>query len=163
MLDHPGPFSEAHEGPKMAQNCTKMAQNITKIALHGPKCPYMTPNGPKTLAMGILHRINLCYTAKVCSHLLIVGSDVKSDVESDVGLEVGSDVGSDHFGHLGISFLTSLNQQLFRNIAYVWYSWHFNKAVFVYLTVGNISFDVLGAWAFQKYSSIRFSTIFWAW
>ena len=36
-------------------------------------------------------------------------------------------------GHLGISFLTSLNQQLFRNIAYVWYSWHFNKAVFVYL------------------------------
>ena len=35
--------------------------------------------------------------------------------------------------------------------------------VFVYLTVGNISFDVLGPWAFQKYSSIRFSKIFWAW
>ena len=80
-------------------------------------------------------------------------------------------------GHLGISFLTSLNQQLFRNIAYVWYFWHFNKAVFVYLylcicicicvfvylTDGNISFDVLGAWAFQKCSSIRFSKIFWAW
>ena len=57
MLDHPGPFSEAHGGPKMAQNSTKMAQNITKIALHGPKCPYMTLNGPKTLAMGILHKI----------------------------------------------------------------------------------------------------------
>ena len=36
-------------------------------------------------------------------------------------------------GHLGISFLTFLNQQLFRNIAYVWYSWHFNKAEFVNL------------------------------
>ena len=35
--------------------------------------------------------------------------------------------------------------------------------VFVYLTVGNICFDVLGPWAFQKYSSIRFSKIFWAW
>ena len=27
MLDHPGPFSEAHGVPKMAQNSTKMAQN----------------------------------------------------------------------------------------------------------------------------------------
>ena len=24
-------------------------QNITKMALQDPKCPYMTPNGPKTL------------------------------------------------------------------------------------------------------------------
>ena len=62
MLDHPGPFSEAHGGPIMAQNSTKMAQNITKIALHGPKCPYMTLNGPKTLAMGILHNIVSCWT-----------------------------------------------------------------------------------------------------
>ena len=57
MLDHPGPFSEAHGGPKMAQNSTKMAQNITKMALHGPKCPYMTPNGTKTLPMGTPHDI----------------------------------------------------------------------------------------------------------
>ena len=28
---------------------------------------------------------------------------------------------------------------------------------------GNISFDVLGHWAFQKYSTIRFLKIFWAW
>ena len=46
-----------------------------------------------------------------------------------------------NFGHLGISFLTSLNQQLFRNIAYVWYSWHFVIScicvfVFVYLQLG---------------------------
>ena len=51
----------------------------------------------------------------------------------DPGSDVGSDVGLDHFGHLGIPFLTSLNQQLFRNIPYVWYSCHFNKDVFVYL------------------------------
>ena len=64
MLDHPGPFSEAHRGPKMAQNSTKMAQNITKMAQNitkmahqDPKCPYMTPNGPKTLPMGIPHDI----------------------------------------------------------------------------------------------------------
>ena len=63
MLDHPGPFSEAHGGPKMAQNSTKMAQNITKITLHGPKCPYMTPNDPKTLPMGILHDIVSCWTS----------------------------------------------------------------------------------------------------
>ena len=29
--------------------------------------------------------------------------------------------------------------------------------VFVYLTVVNISFDVLGPWAFKKYSIIRYS------
>ena len=62
MLDHPGAFAEAHGGPKMTQSSTKMAQNITKIALHGPKCPYMTLNGPKTLAMGILHKILSCWT-----------------------------------------------------------------------------------------------------
>ena len=57
----------------------------------------------------------------ICERFLIldVGSDVGSDVGLDVGSDVGSDVrsvvrsvvGSDHFGHLGISFLTSLNQQ----------------------------------------------------
>ena len=57
MLDHRRPFSEAHGSPKMAQKITKMASNITKMAVHGPKCPYMTLNGPKTLAMGILHKI----------------------------------------------------------------------------------------------------------
>ena len=62
-----------------------------------------------------------------------VGSDVGSDIGSDVRSVVGSVVVSDHFGHLGISFLTSFNQQLFRNIAYVWYPWHFNKAVCVCL------------------------------
>ena len=35
--------------------------------------------------------------------------------------------------------------------------------VFVYLIVGNISFDVLGPWAFQKYSIIRFNKVFRAW
>ena len=106
-----------------------------------------------------------------------IRSDVGSDIGSDVRSVVELVVRSVHFGHLGISFLTSFNQQLFRNIAYVWYPWHFNKAVcvclylciyicicvFVFLTVGNISFDVLGLWAFQKYSTIRFSKIFWAW
>ena len=57
MLDHHGPFSGAHGGPKRAQNNTKMAENITKMALHGPICPYMTPNGPKPLPMGIPHDI----------------------------------------------------------------------------------------------------------
>ena len=75
-----------------------------------------------------------------------VGLNVGSDVRSDVGSVVGLDVGSDHFGHLGISFLTSLNQQLFRNIAYVWYSWHFNKAVFVYLYLCICVFD---SWEYQ--------------
>ena len=46
----------------MAQNITKMAQDITKMALHDPKCPYMTPNGPKTLPMGILHDYMSCRT-----------------------------------------------------------------------------------------------------
>ena len=62
MLDHPRPFSEAHGGPKIAQNITKMAQNITKMTLHDPKCPCMTPNSPKTLPMGILHDIVSCWT-----------------------------------------------------------------------------------------------------
>ena len=51
-------------------------------------------------------------------------------------------------GHLGISFLTSLNQQLFRNIAYVWYSWHFNKAVFVYLYL-YLCICVFDSWEYQ--------------
>ena len=47
----------------------------------------------------------------------------------------------------------------FKNTAYVGYFWHFVIScicVFVYLTVRNISFDVLGPWAFQKYSIIWF-------
>ena len=51
--------------------------------------------------------------------------DLRFDVGSDVKSDVGSDVGSDHLGHLGISFLTSSNHQLFRNIAYVGYFRHF--------------------------------------
>ena len=56
----------------------------------------------------------------------------------------------------------------FKNTAYVGYFWHFVIScicvfVFVYLTVGNISFHVLGPWAFQKYSIIRFYKVFWAW
>ena len=35
--------------------------------------------------------------------------------------------------------------------------------VFVYLTVVNISFDVLGPWSFKKYRIIRFYKVFWAW
>ena len=35
--------------------------------------------------------------------------------------------------------------------------------VFVYLTVQNIIFDVLGPLAFQKYSIIRVNKVFWAW
>ena len=57
MLDHPGPFSEAHGGPKMTQNSTKMAFYDTKwlfmtqngpamMSLHDPKSPFMTQNVP---------------------------------------------------------------------------------------------------------------------
>ena len=66
MLDHPGPFSEAHGGPKMAQNSTIMAlydpkwpfmaQNDASMkSLHDPKCPCMTPNGHETFLRGIIH------------------------------------------------------------------------------------------------------------
>ena len=44
--------------------------------------------------------------------------------------------------------LTFLNQQLFRNIAYVWYSWHFNKAVFVYLYL-YLCICVFDSWEYQ--------------
>ena len=44
------------------------------------------------------------------------------------------------------TFLISLNQQLFRNIAYLWYSWHFNKAVFVNLYLFFCEFD---SWEYQ--------------
>ena len=72
---------------------------------------------------------------------------------------------SDLLRHLGISFLTSLNHQLFKNITYVY--WTFlalcqsciRVFVFVYLTVGNISFDVLGPWAFQKHCIIAYSVV----
>ena len=46
-----------------------------------------------------------------------------------------------------MSFLTSLNHQLFNYIAYVGYLWHFVIScicVFVFMTVGNMSVDVLG-------------------
>ena len=33
-----------------------------KMALYDPKCPCMTPNGPRTLPMGILHEIVSCWT-----------------------------------------------------------------------------------------------------
>ena len=82
-------------------------------------------------------------------------------------LQKSEDLGS---GHLVISFL---NHQLFRNTAYVRYFCHYViswicdfvwvYSVFVNLTVGNISFDVFGPWAFQKYSIIRFLKIFWTW
>ena len=62
MLDHPGPFSEAHGGPIMAQNSTKSDASWPKMALYDPKCPCMTPNGPKTLTMGILHDTVSCWT-----------------------------------------------------------------------------------------------------
>ena len=62
MLDHPGPFSEAHGGPILAQNSTKNGPLWPKMALHDPKCLCMTPNGPKTLPMGILHDIVSCWT-----------------------------------------------------------------------------------------------------
>ena len=62
MLDHPGPFSEAHGGPIMALNSTKNGPLWPKMALHDPKCLCMTPNSPKTLPMGILHGIVSCWT-----------------------------------------------------------------------------------------------------
>ena len=39
MLDHPGPFSEAHGGPIMAQNSTKNGPSWPKMALHDRKWP----------------------------------------------------------------------------------------------------------------------------
>merc|ERR1711911_228726 len=79
------------------------------------------------------------------------------------------------FGHLGISFLISLNQQLFRNIPYVWYSWHFNKAVFVYLylcicicicvfvylTVGNLGISFLTFLNQQLFRNIAYVWYSW--
>ena len=57
MLDHPGEFSEAHRGPIMAQNSIKNGPAWPKMTLHDPKCPCITPYGPNTLPMGILHCI----------------------------------------------------------------------------------------------------------
>ena len=62
MLDHPGPFSEAHRDPIMTQNITKNGPLWPKMALHDPKCLCMTPNSPKTLPMGILHETLSCWT-----------------------------------------------------------------------------------------------------
>jgi hypothetical protein len=61
MLDHPGPFSEAHGGSIMAQNSTKNGPSWPNMALHDPKWPCMTPNGPKALLMGIIHDIMSCW------------------------------------------------------------------------------------------------------
>ena len=55
MLDHPGPFSEAHGGPIMAQSSTKNGPSWPKMALHDPKWSCMTPNGLKILLTGMLH------------------------------------------------------------------------------------------------------------
>ena len=55
MLDHAEPFSEALGGPIMAQNNTKNSPLWPNLAIHDPKWPCMTPNGPKTLPMDILH------------------------------------------------------------------------------------------------------------
>ena len=55
MLDHPGDFSKAQGGPIMAQNNTKNSPLWPNLAIHDPKWPCMTPNGPKTLPMDILH------------------------------------------------------------------------------------------------------------
>ena len=102
-------------------------------------------------------------------------SDSKTHVDKPGGTVQKSTVylGSEY---LGLSFLTSLNHQLFKNIAYVGYFGHFVICcicvfvylwicicVFVYLTVQNIIFDVLGPLAFQKYSIIRVYKVFRAW
>ena len=63
MLDHPGPFSEAHGGPIMAQSSTKNGPSWPKMALHDPKWPCMTPNGLKILLTGMLHEIMSCWTS----------------------------------------------------------------------------------------------------
>ena len=57
-----GPFQGPTGALKGPKNSTKMAENITKMTLHGPQCPYMTPNGTKALPMGILHDILSCWT-----------------------------------------------------------------------------------------------------
>ena len=41
MLDHPGPFSEAHGGPIMAQNSTKSDASWPKMTLKFPVWPQM--------------------------------------------------------------------------------------------------------------------------
>ena len=63
MLDHPGPFSEAHGGPIMAQSSTKNGPSWPKMALHDPKWPCITPNGLKILLTGMLHEIMSCWTS----------------------------------------------------------------------------------------------------
>ena len=54
MLDHPRPFSEPLGTPKLP----KTSPRWPKIS---PKWHFMTPNGPKTLPMGILHDIVSCW------------------------------------------------------------------------------------------------------
>ena len=65
ILCHVGPPWALFRGPLGPHNGPKQHQIwsfMTKMALHDPKCPCMTPNGPKTLTMGILHDIMLCWT-----------------------------------------------------------------------------------------------------
>ena len=38
-----------------------------------------------------------------------------------------------------------------------------SEFIFVYLAIGKISFDVLGPWAFHKYSIIRVYKVRWVW
>ena len=55
IICHVGPSWALFRGPIMAQN-------ITKMALHDQKWSLMTPNGSKTLLMGIIHDIMSCWT-----------------------------------------------------------------------------------------------------
>merc|ERR1719430_3010918 len=53
-----------------------------------------------------------------------------------------------------LSYLISLSHNLFKNIPHVGSFWHCGLCcicVFVYETLGNISFDILGPRAFRKY------------
>ena len=58
IICHVGPPWALFRGPRgriMAENSTKNGPLWPKLAIHDPKWPCMTPNGPKTLPMDILH------------------------------------------------------------------------------------------------------------
>merc|ERR1712066_689460 len=58
--------------------------------------------------------------------------------------------------HVGMSFLISLNNPLFKNIPHVGSFWHFAICcicVFVRSTHGNMIFDILEQSSFQKYTT----------
>ena len=99
-----------------------------------------------------------CYSSLLMSQTAVAKSNKPGGTVQKSTVYLGSE-------HLGLSFLTSLNHQLFKNIAYVGYFCHFVICcicvlvnlyscicicVYVYLTVQNIMFDVLGPLAFQK-------------